>query len=256
MMKKHYRLFSGIFLSLLLIAWVVFLDTRHNDSVSGASLSEPSPTPMQVSATPTPAEVIASPTPAEVSASPTPTPAEVTPTPTQTPFIELATPTPEPVSPTPTPMPVVFNKAIANVEENLNIRSGPGLDYPIIAGMAPDTCGDVLEQNNEWIKIKSGDIVGYASAQYMLTGEAAIERAHQLNALNLKITSDNVNLYSGPSIDFEAVYTANTGDTFVYLPEYSNSEWCAVRYDSSTIAYLNASDAEIIISLGIAVPTE
>ena len=89
--------------------------------------------------TPIPALPTATPIPAE----PSPTSVPNTPTPTSEPTTPTTEPTdtPEPETPTPTPGPSVRTSGAVNV------RSGPGTAYPIIASLLAGTSAPILSKN-------------------------------------------------------------------------------------------------------------
>lgn len=106
----------------------------------------------------------------EEAAPPTQPPAEPSPTP----------PSPTPAEPTATPTP---EGVTATVLQNMNVRSGPGTNYPIVgAGTAGETT-KVLGRNDDgsWLKVEypSADGVGWIFAQLVqINGDAqAVEIA-------------------------------------------------------------------------------
>ncbi|MCP4164557.1 MAG: SH3 domain-containing protein, partial [Chloroflexi bacterium] len=95
---------------------------------------------------------------------PTPTPLEPTATPqapTATATPEEPTPTPEPETPTPLPTPAI----VANT--GINVRSGPGTAYPVVAALDAGQSADIVgrSQNSAWWQITFADgAVGWVFA--------------------------------------------------------------------------------------------
>ena len=54
-----------------------------------------------------------------------------------------------------------------NTKSSLHVRIQPGMDAEIIARLAPNTTGYVIEKGDAWSLISTGDITGYASNQYL-----------------------------------------------------------------------------------------
>lgn len=55
------------------------------------------------------------------------------------------------------------------IVNNLNVRTGPGLNYKIIGSLNSSSQIDILEQSNDiWYKIKFGNNIGYVYAQYVI----------------------------------------------------------------------------------------
>jgi len=71
------------------------------------------------------------------------------------------------------------NLGIALVKNYLNVREKPssGNSSKIIGKMIKNTACEILDEANGWYKIKSGPVTGYVSAEYVVTGEEAIEIA-------------------------------------------------------------------------------
>lgn len=112
----------------------------------------PSPTSTaSASITPQPAATakLETPKPIMVSPTATPKPTMVSPTETPAPTTILATPTSAP-QPTLSPTPVA--------RSNANLRSGPGLDYPIVGGVAAGTPLDIVARTDagDWLLLADG----------------------------------------------------------------------------------------------------
>ena len=54
-----------------------------------------------------------------------------------------------------------------NIKSSLHVRIAPGMDSEIIARLAPNTTGHVIERGDEWSLIQTGDITGYVSNRYL-----------------------------------------------------------------------------------------
>ena len=76
------------------------------------------------------------------------------------------------------------NLGLANVSESLNIRKEPGEDQKKVGTLPKDAGMEIIELGeNGWAKIKSGKIEGYVKASYLLTGQAAEDRAKEAATL-------------------------------------------------------------------------
>jgi hypothetical protein len=106
---------------------------------------------------------------------PTATPS-ATPSPTPTP---TSTPTPTP-SPPPTPTSTPVLAAIVN-NVRLNVRSGPGLVFPVVTVIPPGTALRVVTRSSDlaWWNVccLADGSSGWVSAAYILTGDLSILQA-------------------------------------------------------------------------------
>jgi uncharacterized protein YraI len=121
----------------------------------------PSPTPLPPTSTQVPASPTPAPTATAVPPSPTPLPT-VPPTPV---------PTPPRVSNTPT-APATVSAVVATGDGALNVRGGPGTDYPILGQLQPDTQVMLLARSADgtWFEIAyptGSDGRGWLSGEFL-----------------------------------------------------------------------------------------
>lgn len=55
----------------------------------------------------------------------------------------------------------------------MNVRETPSADSSMVGKMPKNAAGETLETLDGWYKIQSGDVTGYVSADYLITGEEA-----------------------------------------------------------------------------------
>ncbi|MCR5321777.1 MAG: SH3 domain-containing protein [Lachnospiraceae bacterium] len=187
-------------------------------------------------ATPAPATPVpddnATATPTTVPTTPTPVPATPTPVP--------ATPTPVPATPTPILVTdVKFPYVLANVQEKMNVRSGPGENYEVIAKLRANSYAKIVERGSTWTKIRSGDYIGYANSTYLLFDNDAIAKLREMDSLYVKVTASNMNIRKGQGTDTEILGKAVQGDKFPYVPEKSTHDWICITYNGAD-AYVSA----------------
>lgn len=73
------------------------------------------------------------------------------------------------------------NIGIANVESgNLNIRQEPSTSGKLVGKMPKGSACEVLEEVDGWAHITSGEVEGYVSLEYLLTGPDAKLKANEL----------------------------------------------------------------------------
>lgn len=152
----------------------------------------------------------------------------VAPTPTQV----KVTPT---VKPTPTaglPTPVDQAEVIA---WSLNVRSGPGVDQPIIASLSQGDTVPILDTDSKtgWLQVqlpgekKAGWITGSATYVLVITGEQSRGNSDGVNpapaitatpvsteagqSMQVEIVSAGLNVRSGPGTDYPIVATLLKG---------------------------------------------
>lgn len=65
------------------------------------------------------------------------------------------------------PADAVLKAKVTNPNKWLNVRSGPGMNYPLVCQVENGTIVDVIAQEPEWWQIRSGGRIGWAFAQYL-----------------------------------------------------------------------------------------
>ena len=97
------------------------------------------------------------------------------------------------------------NLLISKVSNYLNIRSTPKDEgnSNIIGKLPGKAAGEILETEDGWYKIHSGNITGYVSAdsQYTATGQEAIDLAMSSASLMAIVNTDKLNVRTSPSTD-------------------------------------------------------
>jgi len=146
------------------------------------------------------------------------------------------------------------NIAIANVSNSLNIRKKPDTSSQKV-GILGKNGACIVESidKNGWAKIKSGDVEGYASTDYLIMGEEAMEIAMQSAVLyaivNSKVSALNVR--TEPSTDSEVITKVKAGERLVVTKEVvvnkedpTSQIWVEVRMDddenADAVAYVSA----------------
>ena len=72
----------------------------------------------------------------------------------------------------------IFNKIVmANVNDSLNVRLEADDESEIVGKLYKDSAGEILEQKNNWTKIRSGNLEGWAKDEYLFFGSDAEEAA-------------------------------------------------------------------------------
>ena len=97
------------------------------------------------------------------------------------------------------------NLGIAKVTGYLNIRKDPDGAANVVGTLSDGSACEILETLDGGVKISSGEVEGYASSEYILTGDEAKEAAKDLVKERAYITADNLNVRETPSTDGQIV---------------------------------------------------
>lgn len=117
----------------------------------------------------------------------------------------------KPAEPTPTPAPApapaqpvvdgYTNLGVANVTNYLNVRENPALDASVLGKLPMNAGCEILQTLDGWYQIKSGDVTGYVSAEFLLVGDAANERAAQAAQTVATVTADKLMVREQPNTE-------------------------------------------------------
>lgn len=98
---------------------------------------------------------------------------------------------------------VLFRAVVDNPNTWLNVRSGPGMQYPLRFQVHKDSTVDVLATEPEWWQIRYGGQIGWAFAQYLkpVDGqepeqpetEQPLPDVPEIDAGNITLTADDLN---------------------------------------------------------------
>ncbi len=146
------------------------------------------------------------------------------------------------------------NLGIAVVESYLNVREEPHAEGRIIGKMVNNSACNILEEVNGWYRIKSGEVTGYVSSAYIVTGDEAITLAMEDAALRARVNTEELNVRKGPGVDYEAITQITTNERYEVLSEVNG--WIQIELGSGESAYVSADFVEVEYSLLEAVKFE
>lgn len=106
---------------------------------------------------------------------------------------------------------------IAQVDNYVNIRKGPGTDTEVLGKLYNNSVGHFIEEENGWVKITSGTVTGYVSSEYVVRGMDALKIAKDVEITLAKINTGTLNIRSKPTVDSSRLGTFSYGDELVVL---------------------------------------
>lgn len=72
------------------------------------------------------------------------------------------------------------NLVIAQVNDYVNVRSMPSEEGEILGKLYNESVGEFISEQNGWYEIKSGSVTGFVKAEYVVTGNDAIDLAKKV----------------------------------------------------------------------------
>lgn len=126
--------------------------------------------------------------------------------------------------------------AVANVNEYLSIRAEADKSSEVLGKLYVGGIATVLETLDGWYKVTSGDVTGYASAEYLIVGD---EEAVKAVATRVgTITGETVNVRKEPNTECGVHTTLELGKKVTVIDE-SVEGWVKVSVGTKT-GYISA----------------
>ena len=121
---------------------------------------------------------------------------------------------------------------MAKVNEYVNVRLDANQDSEKVGVLYKDCGGDILEKNDEWTKIKSGDVTGWIKNQYLYFGKEAEEIAKDVGVLTAYSETETLRVRKEPSLDAGIVGLLANGQAVEAIAE--EGDWVKVSYEGET----------------------
>ncbi len=145
------------------------------------------------------------------------------------------------------------NKLMANVDEFLNIRSQPDENAEVIGKLHRGDRAEITEQLDGWYHIVSGDVDGYAKAEYCVTGTDALNLARQICKTTASVQTGGLRVRVEANENSEVYAAAAQGDKLTVRTDAPAVDgWVAVDYNGN-IAYVKADYVTVGLDYGTAI---
>lgn len=118
---------------------------------------------------------------------------------------------------------------MADVSSVLNVREAPDLEATIVGKIYKDCGGRVLERGDEWTLIETGELVGYASNEFLLFGEEAELLARDVGTVTAGVKSGAVKVHADKSVYSECLGFMGPNSILEVIDD-SDEYWVMVAY--------------------------
>ncbi len=121
---------------------------------------------------------------------------------------------------------------MANVTNALNVRSEPNEEAEKVGKLYKDCGGIILERKDGWTKLQSGNIIGWASDQYLLFDEEAEALAYDVGKLIATIDTETLRVRTEPDGEASICGLLPKGEIVEVLDD-GESEWICIDFEGS-----------------------
>lgn len=122
---------------------------------------------------------------------------------------------------------------MANVQIAMNVREEASEESGKVGLLYKDCGGRILERKDGWTRLRSGDLVGWASDDYLLFGEDAEALANDVGNLIVQIETDTLCVRQEPDAEAQAVGFIPR-DEELEIIEVLDEDWISVDYEGET----------------------
>lgn len=136
---------------------------------------------------------------------------------------------------------------MANVKESVNIRESASQEAEKMGVLYKDCGGYVLEQQDGWSMIQSGNVKGWVKNDYLYFGEEAKELAEDVGKLTATSTTQTLRVRKEPSLEADILGLIGIDEPMDAMEK--NDEWVSVNWEGLT-GYVSAEYVEIKFIIG------
>lgn len=121
---------------------------------------------------------------------------------------------------------------MANVTTALNVRSEADETAEKVGKLYKDCGGTILEQRDGWTKLQSGNIIGWASDEYLLFGEEAEALANSVGKMIATIDTETLRVRMEPNTESGVWGLLPQGEIVEVLGQDADG-WVCIDYEGN-----------------------
>lgn len=142
---------------------------------------------------------------------------------------------------------------MAKVDQYVNIRKEPNQDSEKVGVLYKDCGGDILQRQDSWTKIQSGDVTGWVSDDYLYFGEEAQKEAKEVGILTAYSETETLRVRKEASLDSGVLGLLAMGEAVEAIEE--DGDWVSINYEGET-GYVAAEYVKVEFDLDTAESVE
>ncbi len=144
------------------------------------------------------------------------------------------------------------NLGIAKVDDNLNIREKADGESELVGKMRKNSACEILDVDGEWAHIKSGSVQGYVKAEYLLTGDEALERAREVETLMARVCTTTLYVREEPNTDARILTMVPMDEELEITEGEEGDDWIKIEIDEDE-GYISADYIKFVEKLETAI---
>lgn len=141
-------------------------------------------------------------------------------------------------------------KLMANVDEFLYVRAAADANSEIVGKLRKGDVADVASEENGWYQVSSGNVLGFASADYCVVGDEAYELANSVCTTYATAKEGGVRVRLSADTEGGILTVMAQGDTLeVDTQPQAVEGWVAVKSEG-TVGYVSADLVDVSLNTG------
>lgn len=138
------------------------------------------------------------------------------------------------------------NLGLAQVDGNLNVRKAPGTEAEVVGKMPNNAGCEIIEEDGEWTKIKSGKVEGYVKSEYLLSGDEAVAKAAEVKQTIATVNTTTLYVREAPNTECKIITSMPIGEELEVVETLEG--WVKINVDSDE-GYVSADYVDISVEL-------
>lgn len=127
------------------------------------------------------------------------------------------------------------DKLMTNIEDSLNVRENADVESMVVGKLRKGDLATIVEAGSEWTLISSGNVTGYVSNQYCVTGTDAMNYAKENCPTVATVNEDCLRLRADMTTEAEVVKVLAQGEVLtVDTDAVVEDGWTAISYNGTT----------------------
>ena len=139
-------------------------------------------------------------------------------------------------------------KVMAKVDDSVSVRTEPGTDAAVIGKMFKGNAGEIVKRTEGWTMIRSGNVTGWVSNDYLAFGVDAEEQAAKDTKKIATVTAQTLRVRAEANMDAHVIDLIAQGETIEVGEEKDG--WLEIIYSDGEINYISGEFVEVSYQYG------
>ena len=137
---------------------------------------------------------------------------------------------------------MINSLVMPNVKKVLNVRAVKDTNSEVIGKVYKDCGATELERDGNWVKIQSGNVIGWVHSKYLYFGEDAVEVARDMGRYVAEIEVDALRVRADKSTESTVLGMIAKGDTVEVCEE--SKDWIGIEFKGE-VGYISAAYIDV-----------